>query len=216
MITVLIVDDNDVIRMGLRSLLEAVGAAQVVGEANNGKVALERARELRPQVTLLDVRMPVMGGLEAVKPLAALTKVLMMTYADDDEVVAAAIRSGASGYLVHGQFGPDELGEAVRRVAAGGSALSPAVAPALFDAVRSNETTAPPTAREDVRTQLTQREAEILDHIARGLSNADIAQTLFVDEKTVKNHINRAYAKLHVGNRGEAIATWLGTRRGPH
>jgi DNA-binding NarL/FixJ family response regulator len=213
MITVLIVDDNDVIRMGLRSLLETNRTVQVVGEAGNGKVALEQARTLRPQVTLLDVRMPVMDGLEAVEPLAAMTKVLMMTYADDDEVVAAAIRSGASGYLVHGQFGPDELDEAVRRVADGGSALSPAVAPALFDAVRSGEASAPPTTRHDVRAQLTRREAEILDHIARGLSNADIAQTLFLDEKTVKNHINRAYAKLHVANRGEAIATWLGTRR---
>lgn len=212
MTSVLIVDDNDVIRSGLRSLLEADGSIRVVGEAGNGKVALELAREHRPEVTLLDVRMPVMGGLDAVEPLSKLGKVLMLTYSDEDEVVAAAIRAGASGYLVHGQFGTDELVAAVRRVAAGGSALSPTVAPALFDAVRQGEAAAPPSGKDDLRARLTARETEILDHIAKGRSNTEIARELFVDEKTVKNHINRAYAKLQVKNRAEAIATWLGTR----
>lgn len=212
MTSVLIVDDNDVIRSGLKSLLEAGGGVRVVGEAGNGKLALELAREHRPDVTLLDVRMPVASGLDVVEPLSKLCKVLMLTYADDDEIVAAAIRSGASGYLVHGQFDADELSVAIGRVATGGSALSPAVAPALFDAVRQGDAMAPPSGKDDLRARLTARETEILDHIAKGRSNAEIASALFVDEKTVKNHINRAYAKLQVSNRAEAIATWLGTR----
>lgn len=213
MIPVLVADDNAVIRSGLKSLLEAGGCARVVGEAGNGQEALRLARELEPEVVLLDVRMPVMGGLEAAGPLSQHAKVLMLTYAEDDAIVTEAVRAGASGYLVHGQFGPEELADAVARVARGDSVVSPSVAPALFDAVRTGGAPAPALAEGNPRAQLTEREAEIMDLIARGRGNADIAAELFLGQKTVKNHINRIFAKLEATNRAEAIAAWLGTRR---
>lgn len=212
MITVLIADDNDVIRSGLRSLLEAGGCASVVAEASNGKEAVRLAGEHHPDVVLLDVRMPIMDGLQAAPVLAGAAKVLMLTYTDDEAVVTEAVRLGASGYLVHGTFGSDELASAVRTVAGGGSVVSPSVANALFSAVRessADQSASPMAPSPDAR--LTGREHEVMALVARGLRNADIAAELFLGEKTVKNHLNRVYAKLGVTSRGEAIAVWLGT-----
>ncbi|WP_370325441.1 response regulator [Euzebya sp.] len=207
MIRVLIADDNPVIRGGLSGLLDLRDDVSVVGEAGNGKEAVAKVRDLRPDVTLMDVRMPIMDGIEATSQVAEQTAVLMLTYAEDVEIVGRAIQAGARAYIVHGRFTPDELGDAIREVHAGGTHVSPTVAPALFELVRTGATTGGPGSADG----LTEREIDVVNLIAQGRSNAEIAEALFVSEKTVKNHINRAYAKLGVSNRAEAIAKWLGT-----
>jgi DNA-binding NarL/FixJ family response regulator len=137
MIRVLIADDNAVIRGGVKALLEAeADDIEVVGEAATGKEAIARADELQPDVVLLDIRMPVMDGVEAAGHLSPKHKVMMLTYSDDEPMVVGAIRAGAHGYLVHGRFDPDELARSIRELAAGRQVLSPAVAPIVFGAVR--------------------------------------------------------------------------------
>jgi DNA-binding NarL/FixJ family response regulator len=216
-IRVLVVDDNDVIRTGLSALLASVPDVEVVGEAASGREAIERTEALSPDVVLLDVRMPVMDGVTAAGPLSQRTRVLMLTYADDPDVVAGALRNGASGYLVHGRFGPQELARAIRDVASDRTAVASDVVPALLDALRADASAAAPTPlglRGGDHT-LTRREAEVMDGIARGRTNAQIAEDLVVAEKTVKNTINRIYTKLGVTTRGEAIARWIGTAADP-
>ena len=205
MIRVMVVDDNAVIRSGVKSLLESSDGLEVVGEASTGKEAIERASELKPDVVLCDVRMPVMDGVEAAAKLSRSAKVLMLTYAEEEHLVTGAIKAGASGYLVHGRFQPDELERAVEDVMADKSVLSPAVVTMVFDALRKD----PDKTKEGPRS-LTEREMEIATLLARGISNGAIASDLFISEKTVKNHINRIYAKLGVTTRAEAIAMWLG------
>ena len=209
MIRVLVADDNAVVRSGVTSLLEASGRVRTVAQASTGKEALTLARAHRPDVVLLDVRMPVMDGLTAAAPLSELAKVLMLTYSEEPEIVTTAIRAGACGYLVHNRFTPDELVKAVEDVAAGRSVLSPAVTPAVFDALKVAPAASQTTAAAN---GLTEREGEIMNLIAQGHANTAVAHTLFLSEKTVKNHLNRIYAKLGVTTRAEAIATWLGTR----
>jgi DNA-binding NarL/FixJ family response regulator len=204
-IRVMIVDDNPVIRGGVRSLLEASDGLEVVGEASTGKEAVDRASEVKPDVVLCDVRMPVMDGVEAAARLSRTAKVLMLTYAEEEHLVTGAIKAGASGYLVHGRFQPEELERAVHDVMADKSVLSPAVVTMVFDALRKE----PEKSKEGPRS-LTEREVEIANLLARGRSNGEIASDLFISEKTVKNHINRIYAKLGVTTRAEAIAMWLG------
>lgn len=209
---VLVVDDNPVVRSGLVSLLEASGQVQVVGEAGDGGRAVELAENLRPDLVLLDVRMPLVGGVEAAAPLSRVTRVLMLTYTDDPETVRASIRRGACGYLVHGTFSADELGRAVRDAVSGANPLSPTAVSAVIEAVRDTpprRAVASPAARAG--SGLSTREAEVMDLIAQGRSNGEIAADLFLSEKTVKNHVNRIYAKLGVESRGAAIAQWLGT-----
>lgn len=208
MIRVLVVDDNPVIRGGLVGLLDVRDDITVVGEAGNGKEALSVVRAKLPHVVLMDVRMPIMDGVEATGQMPDEVRVLMLTYTEDTDVVGRAIQAGARGYLVHGRFTADELAEAIHAVHGGGVHLSPAVTPALYDLVRTAEGTA--HAPLDHRG-LTEREVDIMNLIAKGMSNAEIAETLFLSAKTVKNHINRAYAKLGVTRRAEAIAAWLGT-----
>ncbi len=206
MIRVLIADDNPVIRRGVAALLAAAGDIEVVGEAGNGKEAVTLARELKPDVVLLDVRMPVMDGVAAAEQLAERAKVMMLTYGEEEDLVAGAVRAGASGYLVHGRFEPDELERAVRDLARGEKVLSPAVVPAVFEALRK----AGDVAGVAADSALTEREQEVMNLLAKGLSNKAIADRLYVSEKTVKNHINRIYAKLGVTTRAEAITEWLG------
>ncbi|MEU0560443.1 response regulator transcription factor [Dactylosporangium sp. NPDC049742] len=196
MTTVLIADDNSVVRAVVREML--TGDIAVVAEAANGAEALELARRHRPDVTLLDHRMPVRDGLSVVGAISTHSRVLMLTRSADDRTVLDAVRSGAIGFLVHGQFGPAELLHAVRAVAGGESHLSPSAARVLVAAVRQ----APP------RHGLSQREAEVMDLIARGLSNGDIAATLVLSSKTVENHVNRIFAKLGVTSRAGAIRRW--------
>jgi DNA-binding NarL/FixJ family response regulator len=136
-IRVLIADDNAVIRGGVRALLEAAAQdIEVVGEAATGREAIDLAERLEPDVVLLDIRMPVMDGVEAAGRLSGRFKVMMLTYSDDEPMVVGAIRAGAHGYLVHGRFDPDELARSVRDLAGGQQVLSPAVAPVVFDALR--------------------------------------------------------------------------------
>lgn len=215
-IRVLVVDDNPVVRSGLIALLESGGDIDVVGEAGDGGRAIELAQSLKPDLVMLDVRMPLVDGVEAVSKLSPLTRVLMLTYTDDPDVIRSAIRGGAVGYLVHGAFTPEELSAAVHGAVQGTSnPLSPVALSAVLQAVRE----APSEPAQDpavIRASLglSTREAEVMDLIAQGRSNSDIAQALFLSEKTVKNHINRLYAKLGVDSRGAAIACWLGTHGG--
>ena len=215
MIRVLIADDNAVIRQGVRALLTA-GAddIEVVGEASNGREAIEQAELLNPDVVLLDIRMPVMDGVKAAERLTGRCRVMMLTYSDDEPMVAGAIRAGAHGYLVHGRFEPDELTRAVRDLAAGKRIVSPSVAPVMFDLVaRGNDGGAQP-ARDSGPDSLTEREREVMGAISRGHSNREIATALVISEKTVKNHIRAIYEKLGVARRSEAMAVWLGIERG--
>lgn len=212
MIRVLVVDDNDVIRSGLSALIATIPDIEVVGEAATGREAIERTDALDPDVVLLDVRMPVMDGVTAAGPLSERTRVLMLTYADDPDVVAGALRNGASGYLVHGTFGPQELARCIREVAGDRTAVAPEVMPALLEALRSDApASAPQLGLRAGGHDLTEREAEVMDAIARGRTNGQIAEELFLAEKTVKNTINRIYSKLAVTTRSGAIARWIGT-----
>lgn len=208
MISVLIADDNAVIREGLEGLLRRVDGMTVVGTAPNGRVAVELAAECEVDVVLLDVRMPVMDGIRAAELLAKRSRVLMLTYSESDDAVVDALRAGASGYLVHGTYEPDELLTAIREVAAGRSALSPSITPVVVDALR-HDRAAPVHAPAEA---LTPREREVMNLIAQGRSNREIARALTLSDKTVKNHVTNVYTKLHVSSRSEAIALWLGVR----
>lgn len=208
MIRLLVCDDNAVVRGGLRALLDAQDDLQVVGEASTGREAIDETARLTPDVVLLDVRMPVMDGVSAATALAARVPVLMLTYSDEAEIITAAIRAGARGYLVHGEFTTDELVGAVRDVHAGGSVVSSRATSVLFDALRA----APSHQRRD-SFDLTERECEVMELIVAGRSNREIADTLVVSYKTVKNHVNRIFTKLDVHSRTEAVAAWLGLQQ---
>lgn len=210
MIRVLVVDDNAVLRRGVVSLLESSDGIEIVGEAGTGKEAISRASETRPDVVLLDVRMPVMDGIAAAGSLSKQSKVMMLTYAEDEERVAGAIKAGASGYLVHGRFTPEELERSVKDLAAGRNVLSPSVVSVVFGALKEGAH----GGLDQGPSSLTEREDEVMTLLSRGTSNKAIAQRLFISEKTVKNHINRIYAKLGVTTRAEAIAAFLGVARG--
>jgi DNA-binding NarL/FixJ family response regulator len=213
-IRVLVVDDNAVIRQGVRALLtSSADDIEVVGEASTGREAIDQAEALRPDVVLLDIRMPVMDGVKAAERLATQCKVMMLTYSDDEPMVAGAIRAGAHGYLVHGRFEPDELTRAVRDLAGGKRIVSPSVAPVIFELIARGENHEPATRRESGPDALTEREREVMTSISRGRSNRDIANELVISEKTVKNHIRAIYDKLGVGSRAEAMAVWLGIER---
>ena len=211
LIRILLVDDNAIVRRGIASLLAEADGLEVVGEAADGREAIALAEELRPDVVCLDVRMPVMDGVAAAGPLAQRSKVLMLSYSEDEHLVTGAIRNGAAGYLVHGRFEPEELEERIKAIAKGEMVLSPAITPAVFEALRR----APGTENEGEQLglgSLTSREREVLNLLARGLSNAAIAEELVITNKTVKNHLSRIYEKIGVHSRAEAIALWLGVR----
>lgn len=215
MIRVLIADDNAVIRQGVRALLEAdADDIEVVAEASTGREAIRSAEEVRPDVVLLDIRMPVLDGVEAARALSPRFRVMMLTYSDDEPMVVKAIRAGAAGYLVHGRFEPEELTRAVRELAAGATVLSPAVAPIVFSALRGEGIGTAGTVAATGPEALTEREREVMGLIARGRSNRAIAEALVISEKTVKNHIGHIYEKLEVGSRTEATARWLGLETG--
>lgn len=229
---VLVADDNPVVRAGLTALLSGREDITVVAEAANGREAYDAARLHHPDVILLDVRMPDVDGIAALPYLVRLAPVMMLTYSDETETVQEAVRLGAGGYLVHGDFTVEQLITAVRDVTEGRPHFTPAAARALIDQLQSNATAhappeladfTPPVSSQNLsqmqsdvgpstrsRFQLSVREAEIMDLIASGMNNQQIAAVCFISEKTVKNHINRIFAKLHSTNRAQAAAKWLG------
>jgi DNA-binding NarL/FixJ family response regulator len=208
-VTVLVVDDNAVVRSGLRSLLEASPDLHVVGEAWDGDRAVELARALLPDVVLLDVQMPRRDGVSAAREIAATTRVLMMTFTRDADVVRDAVAAGAAGYLVHGSFDAADLAVTVRSVARGASVFSGEAMTALLAPAPEPAPVTGPVAADH---GLSERQGEIMDLVASGLANREIASRCYLAEKTVKNHINHIFATLGVRSRGEAIALWLGRR----
>jgi DNA-binding NarL/FixJ family response regulator len=217
MITVLIADDNPSVRVTLRHLIEAEGDLSVVAEAGDGQVALATAIRLRPRVTLLDYRMPVADGLSVVEQVAACSNVLVLTGSPELDLIAPMLALGARGYLVYGQFDPAELPRAIRAVAAGQGWLTPAAASVAAAAMRESyarqradhaRVGAEQAARR--RFGLTDREEEVLGLVSAGLTNAAVAARLEISEKTVKNHLNAVFGKLHVRTRTEAVIRWRG------
>jgi DNA-binding NarL/FixJ family response regulator len=290
---VVVADDNPVVRAGLTALLDGCPDLHVVAEAADGRQALAAAHRHRPDVVLLDVRMPGVDGISALPHLVQVAPVMMLTYSRESEIVQEALRLGAGGYLVHGEFTADQLVAAVRDIKEGRAHFTSSAQTALLAHVRGelppggerplpeslgeawgdrganahgNAERSPGGWQVDTDTQarpvvsnslhprqipsqmqplvaqssseqqqrqqqrqrqwgatappnraafgLSSREVEVMDLIASGMSNQQIAATCFISEKTVKNHINRIFAKLHSVSRSEAIAVWLGTTRG--
>lgn len=263
---VVVADDNPVVRAGLTALLTGREEITVVAEAADGREAYEAARTHRPDVVLLDVRMPGVDGISALPYLVRIAPVVMLTYSRESEIVQEALRRGAGGYLVHGEFTADQLVSAIRDIGEGRPHFTPTAAGALLSQLRqdprpsgplpeglgtaratdsatnglgSSHISPSPTSAENLSQlqpdmarsssgwrggrpaapdragyRLSAREAEIMDLIASGMNNQQIAATCFISEKTVKNHINRIFAKLHSTSRSEAAAKWLGTAPG--
>ncbi|MGV9841300.1 response regulator [Streptomyces fungicidicus] len=263
---VVVADDNPVVRAGLTALLTGREDITVVAEAADGREAYEATRTHRPDVVLLDVRMPGVDGISALPHLVGIAPVVMLTYSGESEIVQEALRRGAGGYLVHGEFTADQLVSAIRDIEQGRPHFTPTAAGALLSQLRQDPrpaatlpeglgsasttsgsatgisapriSTSPasaenlsqlqpnmapsssgwtgglPAAPDRSGYQLSTREAEIMDLIASGMTNQQIAATCFISEKTVKNHINRIFAKLHSTSRSEAAAKWLGTAPG--
>ncbi|MET9344052.1 response regulator transcription factor [Nonomuraea sp. NPDC003804] len=204
MIRVLIADDQGMVRTGFTVFLSSQPDIEVVGEAANGQEAVERVAELKPDVVLMDVRMPVMDGLEATRRLMAAgeAKVLILTTFDLDDYVYEALRAGASGFLLK-DASAAQLAEAVRVVAAGEALIAPAVTKRLIhEFARLGGPRAPSVKR---LAELTERETEVLTLIAQGLSNLEIAERLVVAEQTVKTHVGRVLTKLDLRDRAQAI-----------
>ena len=206
-VRILLVDDQALMRAGFRMILESEEGFEVVGEAGDGYEALELVRRTRPDVVLMDIRMPKLDGVEATKRLAGPdvtdpVTVLILTTFDLDEYVYAALRAGASGFLLK-DAPPDELVTAIRVVAEGEALLAPSVTRRLLDefARRPDPSARPPAALD----RLTAREVEVLQLVARGMSNAEIATELFVGETTVKTHVGRVLAKLGLRDRVQAV-----------
>ncbi|MFE2306175.1 response regulator [Streptomyces sp. NPDC059411] len=219
LLRVLIADDNPVVRAGLVALLAATEGIEVVAEAADGREALRLTRLHAPDVVLLDVRMPGVDGISALPHLVRLAPVLMLTYSRESEIVREALLLGAGGYLVHGEFTADDLIRAVRDVRDGRPHFTPSAASALLAELRTSSHPQRTVAQSSERLHnsvvfgLSSREVEIMELIASGMNNQQIAATCFISEKTVKNHINRIFAKLQSTTRSEAIARWLGTAR---
>lgn len=205
-IRVLIADDEALVRAGFRVLVESAPDLTVLGEASNGGEAVRLTRQLRPDVVLMDIRMPIMDGLEAMRHIAAGgtdgPHVLIVTTFDQDEHVFQALRSGASGFILK-DSPPEELLRAIRVVANGDALLTPSITRRMISAFARQP--AAPSAVPGAVAALTDREREVLEHIAAGRSNAEIADTLFVTVATVKTHVGRLLTKLDVRDRAQLV-----------
>jgi DNA-binding NarL/FixJ family response regulator len=208
-ISVLVVDDQAMVRAGFAAVLAAQAGIEVLGQAADGREAVELAHRLRPDVVVMDVRMPVMNGIEATRALQIpprgtdyVPRVLVLTTFDIDDYVYEALRAGASGFLLKDAL-PEELVAAVRVVADGDALLAPSVTRRLIaDFARS---TPPRTVDRSLISGLTDREVEVLTLVGRGLSNTEIAAELFIAEQTVKTHVSKVFAKLGLRDRVQAV-----------
>ena len=199
-IRIVIVDDHALFRAGLVSLLTTIPEFEIVGEAGNGREALFLVEETQPDVVLLDVNMPIMGGVEMVEALQEKQKprILMLTISKHDEDLFGAIAAGADGYLLK-DAEPDELRRAINLVVEGKSVLSPEVTGRVLKAVGSSHGIPPEVA-------LSKREMEVLNCLAKGMTSAQIASDLFISENTVKTHVRHILEKLEASNRAEAVS----------
>lgn len=199
---VLIVEDHPLFRKGLRALLRSMDDVEIVGEATSGREAQELAARQGPDVVLMDLQMPDGDGLSATRAIVAerpQTHILVVTLFDDDESVFAALQAGARGYVLK-DAGEEEMMQAIRAVGRGEAIFSPAIASRLIDYFAGAKEALPAEAFPE----LTEREREVLDLIARGETNADIAERLSISVKTVQNHVSNIYAKLQVADRAQA------------
>jgi DNA-binding NarL/FixJ family response regulator len=204
-IRVLVVDDQALVRGGFRMILDAQKDIEVVAEAYDGREALKKAHELRPDVVLMDIRMPELDGLEATRRLLAddgSSRVLILTTFDADEYVYEAMKAGASGFLLK-DVRPEQLAEAVRVVAAGDALLAPAITRRLVEQFVRRPP--PGEAKPPELAHLTERELDVLVLVARGLSNKEIASALFLTEATVKTHLTHILTKLDLRDRVQAV-----------
>ena len=206
MIRIVVVDDQELVRTGLRALAEHDGDIVVVAEAANGASGLQKVREHLPEVVLMDIRMPVMDGLDATArivadPALAGVKVLILTTFDEDENVFDAIRLGAAGYLLK-DIAPTELRQAIRAVAGGDALLSPAITRKVMQSVAAGQHR---PADEAPILALTEREREVLTEIGRGLSNQEISQKLFISPATARTYVSRLLAKLNARDRSQLV-----------
>jgi DNA-binding NarL/FixJ family response regulator len=202
MITIVLADDHPIVRSGLRALLGSIEGLSVVAEAEDGHAAVREAVAARPDVLVMDIRMPELDGIEATRQIARAAPdvaVLMLTMYEDDDSVFAAMRAGARGYLLKGAQ-QDEIARAIRSVAAGEVIFGPGVARRVLGFL-----TGPPVPAADPFPELTVREREVLDLIAAGRPNGEIGRRLGIAGKTVANHISNIFAKLQVADRAEAI-----------
>ncbi len=199
----LIADDHPAFRAGLRLLLESLDDVEVVGEAATGAEVVELAVEHLPDVVVMDLQMPVVGGIEATRAIVARApevNVLVLTMFEDEDSVFAALRAGARGYVLKGA-GQEELARAIRAIASGEAIFSPAIATRVIDFFSRSRDDQPPQAFPE----LTDREREVLGLIAEGLPNPEIMRRLVLSPKTVRNHVSNILAKLQVRDRSEAI-----------
>jgi len=205
MTTVLVVDDQSLIRQAVTDLLDGRDGVRVVGEATNGAAAVEAVRALRPDVVLMDIRMPVLDGIAATTaicsdPANVDTRVLILTTFEEDDYVVAALRAGASGFIGKGSE-PEDILRAVSAVHAGDALLSPAATRSLISRVVRGRSPEPSPEIE----LLTEREREVLEFVARGRSNQDIAAQLFISPHTAKTHVNRIMAKVGAHDRAQLV-----------
>ena len=213
MITILIVDDQEIVRQGLGIILRAQSDFQVVALAEDGERALELAREHQPDVVLMDIKMPRLNGIQATQKIlqaSKATQVIILTTFDTDELIFAGIRAGAKGYLLK-DAPSDVLTDAIRRVHAGESILNPTVARKMLEEFKrvSQSPIAPGRATAPLLEKLTEREVEILQSMMNGLANKEIGVKLNLAEGTVKNHVSTILAKLHANDRTQAVVNAL-------
>ncbi len=203
-IRVLIADDQALFRRGLFVVLGTEDGVEVVAEAENGAEAIEKARELAPDVVLMDVRMPRVNGIEAAAQIRAdlpSTKILMLTVSDEEEDLYEAIKAGANGYLLK-EISVDEVAESIRAVMQGQSLISPSMASKLLSEFNN---LAKAAQQKVLAPRLTDRELQVLKLVAQGLSNREVAEQLFISENTVKNHVRNILEKLQLHSRMEAV-----------